>query len=109
MNTYYIYILHCTDSSYYTDVTNDIERRFKEHEDGENKNCYTYKIRTVELVYLERFHNIDNAIDYEKQIKGWSRKKKEALINDAFDKLRKLSKNYTEHGKPLDEASTGSA
>ena len=100
MNTYYVYILKCNDNSYYVGVTNNIDGRLASHQTGEIPTCYTYKRRPVELVYFERFHNINNAIAYEKQVKGWSCKKKEALIEGSFEKLKLYSKNYTQFGKP---------
>ena len=106
MSTYYVCILKCSDGSYYTGVTNDIERRIYEHNSEENEKSYTYKRRPVILVYYDSFSNINNAIAYEKQIKGWSRKKKEALINSKLHRLPLQSKNYTQFGKPSGEAST---
>lgn len=91
MKTYFVYMLRCSDNSYYVGVTNNIERRIKEHESGFHENCYTFKRRPITLVWFERFANIKQAIDFEKQIKGWSRKKKEALINDDWNKIIELS------------------
>ena len=93
MKYYYVYILKCIDNSYYTGVTNDIERRFLEHQDGLDSGCYTYTRRPLELVFCYSFASIKEAIAFEKQIKGWSRKKKEAIINDRWGKLPELSRN----------------
>jgi putative endonuclease len=82
MPQYFTYILKCADNSYYTGVTNDIERRYLEHQHKEDPDCYTATKLPVELVFLQTFRYIDKAIAFEKRIKGWSRKKKEALIND---------------------------
>ena len=90
MKLYYVYIVKC---SYYTGVTNDLESRINEHNDGLNPESYTYKRRPVELVFHYEFNDINQAIDFEKQVKGWSRKKKEAIINDKWDLLPGLSKN----------------
>ncbi|MFN8281965.1 MAG: GIY-YIG nuclease family protein [Chitinophagales bacterium] len=84
-------MLKCSDNSYYVGVTNNIERRIKEHEGGFNENSYTFKRRPIMLVWFERSASIKQAIDLEKQIKGWSRKKKEALINDDWNKIVELS------------------
>jgi len=89
---YFVYILKCSDDTYYTGVTNDIDRRFAEHQEGENKNSYTFKIRSVSLVFFAEFSNIDYAIEKEKQIKKWSKAKKEALINGNYELLPELSK-----------------
>lgn len=79
-HNYFVYILRCSDGSFYVGVTNDIDRRFAEHQDGYNPTSYTHGRRPVELMLVEWFQHIDQAIDREKQLKGWSRKKKEALI-----------------------------
>ncbi|MFK5957374.1 MAG: GIY-YIG nuclease family protein [Lutibacter sp.] len=100
MKQYYVYIIKCSDSSYYTGVTNSIERRLYEHNLGRDKRAYTFSKRPVELVWFEIFSDINEAIIIEKKVKGWSRKKKEALINEDWDKLILFSKNYTEYGKP---------
>ena len=80
MKYYYVYILKCSDSSYYTGLTNNIERRFQEHQSGENNTSYTFNKRPVELVFCEEFLDVNQAISFEKQIKGWSRKKKRQLL-----------------------------
>ena len=76
MKYYYVYILKCNDDSYYTGVTNDIEKRLGEHNSDHSVTAYTYKRRPVQLVYCQQFNDIKQAIELEKQIKGWSRKKK---------------------------------
>ena len=102
-----MYILKCADGSYYTGSTKDLERRLEQHQNGEGAN-HTKKYLPVKLVYYEEFQRIDEAFYREKQVQGWSRKKKEALINGNFDKLSRLSKNYTQY--PWENvASTGSA
>ena len=99
MKQYYVYILKCRDKSYYTGVTNSIERRMYEHNEGLNKLSYTYNRKPVELVWFETFLDMNEAILIEKKIKGWSRRKKEALITENWAKLIEYSKNYTEYGK----------
>ncbi|HGY56587.1 MAG TPA: GIY-YIG nuclease family protein [Caldithrix abyssi] len=91
---YYIYILKCSDGSYYTGVTNNIERRLVEHQQGIDPGCYTFKRRPVALVYAESYPEVIYAIQREKQIKGWRRAKKEALIHGQFDQLPELAKRY---------------
>lgn len=99
MKLYYVYILKCSDESYYTGMTNDINRRLKEHSYGSNTESYTYNKRPLELVFCTEFNDVNQAILFEKQIKGWSRKKKEAIINDRWEDLKKLSEclNKTTH------------
>lgn len=92
MNQYFVYILLCSDNSYYTGITNNLERRFHEHQSGENPQCYTYKRRPLKLVFYESFGDVNQAIAFEKQVKGWRRAKKEALINGNWDLLPQLSK-----------------
>jgi len=99
MKQYFVYILKCSDNSYYTGVTNDLERRFGEHQSGINADAYTHNRRPVILVFSTEFNDINQAIAFEKQLKGWSRKKKEALINNEWAKLPSLAecKNQTSH------------
>ena len=91
MKIYYVYILQCSDGSYYTGITNDLDRRIAEHKSGIDPSAYTFKKRPLTLAYYAEFNNPENAITFEKQIKGWSRKKKEALINENYDELVRLS------------------
>ena len=93
----YVYILKCADGSYYTGVTNDADRRLVQHQEGTDPDSYTYLRRPVELVFAEMFTDYKLAIAWEKRIKTWSRKKKEALIAGNWDRLKELSKcrNYT--------------
>jgi putative endonuclease len=72
-------------------MTNNIERRLLEHQTGLNKECYTFNKRPVELVFYTEFNEVLQAIAFEKQVKGWSRKKKEAIINDKWEDLKNLS------------------
>jgi putative endonuclease len=102
-----MYILKCANDCYYTGSTNDLEIRLEQHQNREGAN-FTKKHLPVEIVYYEEFQRIDEAYYREKQVQGWSRKKKEALINSRFDKLSDLSKNHTQFPRTSD-ASTGSA
>ncbi|MDX9694312.1 MAG: GIY-YIG nuclease family protein [Bacteroidales bacterium] len=99
MKQYFVYILKCSDESYYTGVTNDLERRMNEHQNGVNKESYTHNRRPVELVFYNDFNDINQAIAFEKKVKGWTRKKKEAIIDDNWEKLKELAecKNETTH------------
>ncbi len=84
----YVYILKCSDKTYYTGITNNPDRRIVEHNSGINKTCYTFLRRPVEMVYCERFADFDLAIEWEKRIKNWNRKKKEALISENWTQLK---------------------
>ncbi|MBI5875055.1 MAG: GIY-YIG nuclease family protein [Deltaproteobacteria bacterium] len=100
MKSYYIYILQCSDGSYYTGVTNNVERRLYEHKEGLIEGCYTHNKRPLKLMYVKEFGDIVEAISREKQIKGWTRRKKEALIAGDFEKLVELSKSHPSTGSP---------
>jgi len=92
MKIYYVYILKCSDKTYYTRFTSDLEKRIIEHQEGKHLESYTYKRRPLKLVFYAEFTNVGFAIDTEKQIKKWSKVKKEALINDEYEKLPNLAK-----------------
>ena len=95
----YMYILLCNDGSYYTGSTNNLELRLQQHFAGEGAN-HTKKHPPVKLLYYEEFDRIDEVFYREKQVQGWSRKKKEALIHREYEKLPELSRNYTQYGRP---------
>ena len=94
--TSFMYILKCADGSYYTGSTKNLERRLAQHRNGEGAN-FTGKHLPVELVYVEEYSRIDEAFYREKQVQGWSRAKKEALIDRQYGKLPELAGcgNYT--------------
>ncbi len=92
MQISYVYILKCSDNTYYTGVTSNLTKRIKEHKYGKHIDSYTYSRRPLKLVYYAEFTDINLAILTEKQIKKWSRAKKEALINNETENLPNLSK-----------------
>ncbi len=92
MKLLYVYILKCSDNSYYTGITNNIERRLNEHQTGCNEDSYTSSRRPVELMFFTGFSDFNFAISKEKQLKSWSRSKKEALIEGKYDDLINLAK-----------------
>jgi len=88
-----VYIVRCSDGSYYTGLTRqEVEARVWEHNNLPDKKSYTAKRRPVKLVFAEIYERIADAIDREQQIKGWSRRKKEALIGQNYEGLPALSK-----------------
>ena len=89
--TYWVYILKCSDGSYYTGSTSNLEKRVSEHQNGLIKG-YTSKRLPIELVFSEYFEDVYFAISAERQIKGWTRAKKKALINGDFELLKVLAK-----------------
>ena len=92
MKTYYVYILQCSDDSYYTGFTSNLTQRLEDHQHRKHLNSYTSKRLPVTLVFYCTFTEVTMAIATEKQIKKWSRVKKEALINEEYDLLPNLAK-----------------
>ncbi len=93
--SYFVYILRCSDQSLYVGVTNNIERRCIEHQSGRNIACYTFSRRPLHLVFCAHYQYVQDAIAREKQLKGWSTKKKEALIRGDLDALPVLADRKT--------------
>ena len=90
MESAWVYILRCSDGSYYTGKTQNLELRIAQHQNGTYRG-YTYKRRPVLVVYVQSFPTYIEAIQAERQIKGWSRAKKEALIRGDYELLHDLS------------------
>jgi putative endonuclease len=82
VKNYFVYMLLCRDFSFYVGITNDIDRRLAEHNIGWNPKCYTHRRRPVTLAHASFFYDVEQAIAWEKQLKGWSRRKKIALVGD---------------------------
>ncbi|GAB3003458.1 hypothetical protein GCM10027284_21480 [Cyclobacterium sediminis] len=101
----WLYILECADGTYYTGSTNNLDIRLEQHQIGEGAN-HTKKRLPVKLIYSEEYQRIDEAYYRVKQVEGWSRKKKEALINGDHNLLPALAKNYTQY--PRNVVSTSS-
>ena len=88
----HVYMLRCADGSYYVgSARRGLERRLSEHNSG-TFGGYTSKRLPVELVWSEHFLDITDAIAAERQIKGWSRSKKDALIRGDYEAIRILAK-----------------
>jgi len=91
LNEFFVYILKCNDNSYYTGHTDNIEKRIAEH----NLNaydCYTSSRLPIEVVFIQTFATRGEALESERQLKKWSRKKKEALIEQNWPKIALLGK-----------------
>jgi putative endonuclease len=101
----YVYMLRCADGSFYigSATGDDLNRRIDEHQTGARPG-YTSTRRPVTLVWSEHFERITDAIAAERQIKGWGRAKKEALIRGDWDRVRLLAKRRG--GRPRSEASS---
>ena len=108
MRCYYLYMLECCDGSYYIGVTNDIDRRMIEHNQGILIDCYTYTRRPVILKYFLTFNYIGEAIYFEHKIKRWSRAKKEAFFEKRWEDLKRQAscKNQTSHKSRSSEDET---
>lgn len=89
---YAIYILKCSDGSYYTRLTKELQARVQEHQFGTHPEAYTFNRRPVELVWGEVVETYSEAFQWEHQIKGWSRAKKEALIRGDIDGIHAIVK-----------------
>ncbi len=96
---FFTYILLCSDDSYYVGVTSDLIKRLNEHNSDEFPDRYCFNRRPIQLVFIRVFFDSNKAIAFEKQLKRWSRKKKEALILSNFETLHKLAacKNPSSH------------
>ena len=90
--SFYAYMLRCADGSYYVGHTDDLDKRISDHERG-GVTVYTRKRRPVVMVYSADFYTREEAIARERQIKGWSRAKKETLINGNWGRLQRLARH----------------
>jgi predicted GIY-YIG superfamily endonuclease len=88
--SFIVYILKCSDGSYYTGCTSDLDRRLWEHEAGADPKSYTFSRRPVVLVWAEELQSKEDALAFERQIMGWSRKKKEALIRGDWEGIHQI-------------------
>lgn len=103
---FYVYILHCSDGSYYTGHTDNIEKRIQEHYAGALSSCYTFKRRPLKLVFSQDFPTRVEALAAEQQIKGWSRNKKEAMIRGDWAEVSRLARSSSSTVLPVIDCST---
>ena len=89
---YAIYILKCSDGTYYTGLTKELDGRVLEYQMGVNSESYTYGRRPIKLVWSIVTESYQEAFQWEHQIKGWSRVKKEALIRGDIDGIHEIVK-----------------
>ena len=97
--SFYVYVLRCADGSYYLGHTDDLESRIAAHHVGEIKG-YTHTRRPVNLVFAEEFPSRDDALARERQVKGWSRSKKEALIKGNWSRLQRIARSHSSTSSP---------
>ena len=105
MSKGYMYIVECSDGTYYTGSTKDLERRINEHNGIgiETKGAqYTSARRPVKLVYYEEYERIDEAFYREKQVQNWNHAKKTALIAGENELLPKMAKKIFDKNGLLD-------
>ena len=88
--SFWVYILRCADRSYYTGHTDNLEERIAKHQMGEIEG-YTSTRRPVKLLFSEEFFTRAEALAVERQIKGWTRRKKEALIRGDWSEVSRLA------------------
>ena len=87
----YMYILKCADESFYTGSTKDLTKRLQQHQNGEGANNTKIRLPVI-LIYYEEYNRIDKAFFREKQVQGWSHKKKLALIEGNIELLPELAR-----------------
>ena len=92
VNQFYVYMLKCSDGSFYVGHTDDIDARICQHQQGSIEKCYTKTRLPVEVVFVQNFSSRDEAFAAERKIKKWTRKKKEALIEKDWRLISLLSK-----------------
>ncbi len=91
MNHFFVYILKCSNGRFYTGHTDNLELRLSEHKQRKDPKCYTATRLPIQLVFHAVFESREAAFNAEMKIKGWSREKKEALINGDWEELKRLS------------------
>jgi predicted GIY-YIG superfamily endonuclease len=89
---YAIYILRCSDGTYYSGLTKELDGRVHEHQTGASPTSYTFRRRPVRLVWSIITESYQEAFQWEPKIKGWSRAKKEALIRGDIEGIHEIVK-----------------
>ncbi len=93
MRYFWVYILKCSDGSYYTGHTDNLEGRIYAHHNGTIPSCYTFTRRPLDMVFCQEFTTREEALSSERRIKGWTRKKKEAMIRGDWAEVSRLAKS----------------
>ena len=101
MKYFYVYMLRCADGSFYVGITSNLEQRLGQHQFGLDERCYTFKRRPLECVHVSDFANFDDAVRWEKHLKGWCRAKKLAFINSEWPKIRQMAKRSSKRASDL--------
>jgi len=100
--TFWVYILRCADNSYYTGHTDNLDNRMGQHISGAIPTCYTFKRRPVTLAFSQELATREEALTSERQLKGWSRKKKEAMMRGDWAEVSRLAQSI--HADPANPA-----
>jgi putative endonuclease len=79
-----------------------VKRRISEHNEGHDPKSFTYNRRPVVLKYTQHFNDVNQAISWEKKLKGWNRKKKEALFNENWKEIVRLAKRKSQSSRASD-------
>ncbi len=90
---FWVYMVRCSDGSFYTGHTDNLEMRINQHQSGAFPSCYTFKRRPVELVFVQEHATREEALSSEQQIKGWGRKKKEAMTRGDWAEVSRLARS----------------
>jgi putative endonuclease len=92
--SFWVYILRCVDGSYYTGHTDNLENRLGQHTSGAIASCYTFARRPLTLAFSQEFATREEALGAERQIKGWGRKKKEAMMRGDWNEVARLAHEH---------------
>ena len=106
---FWVYRLRCADNSYYTGHTDNLEKRIVEHQTGAIE-CYTSTRLPVTLVFADEFPTREEALVHERQIKGWSRSKKEAMMRGDWAEVSRLARKKrpsTSSGRTVNRRAQG--
>jgi putative endonuclease len=93
---FWVYILRCADGSYYTGHTDNLEKRMGQYQAGECSG-YTATRRPLQLVWSQECFSREEALSAERQIKGWSRRKKEAMMRGDWSEVSRLAQSKSIH------------
>jgi predicted GIY-YIG superfamily endonuclease len=91
--SFWVYILQCSDGSDYTGHTDNLEARLDQHASGSIPSCYTYKRRPFTLAFSQACETRQEALSAERQIKGWGRSKKSAMIRGDWTEVSRLAQS----------------
>ena len=94
---FFVYILRCSNGAYYVGSHrgDSVDRRVAQHNQGLNQQAYTFRYRPVELLWSCTFQDPADMVAFERQLKGWSRAKKEAFMRSDWSALKALAKSRT--------------